>query len=199
MKIKGKRYFRFRGPSMIFPTTVERSPPTERKRRLHMISNMKVGKAVLRAASAAAVLLTASLIGAGAAFAGDCPAGKDGVDVTKPGPMTPSGVTDNIIASIDLTSYGVQGRALRMRRLVVQPGGIVPWHSHGERPANILVVSGSITEYRSTCSVPINHPAGDVTAEQGSLSHWWKNNTTKPAVLISADVLPPKMAADSSM
>jgi quercetin dioxygenase-like cupin family protein len=164
-----------------------------------MISNMKVGKAVLRAASTAAVLLTASFFGAGAAYAGDCPTDKVGVDVTKPGPMAPSGVTDNVIASIDLTSYGVQGRALRMRRLVVQPGGIVPWHSHGERPANILVISGSITEYRSTCAVPINHKAGDVTAEQGSLSHWWKNNTRKPAVLISADVLPPKMAADSSM
>jgi quercetin dioxygenase-like cupin family protein len=152
----------------------------------------------LKAAAAAAALAAASFISA-PAFAGECPAGKAGVDVTKPGPMAPVGVTDTVIASIDLKGYGFDGRALRMRRLVVMPGGIVPWHSHGERPANILVVSGAITEYRSTCAVPIEHKAGDVTAESGNLSHWWKNNTKKPAVLISSDILPPQKAADSMM
>jgi quercetin dioxygenase-like cupin family protein len=155
-------------------------------------------KAVLRTASAALILGAASFAST-AAFAGDCPTGKTGVDVTKAGPMAPVGVTDTVIASIDLKGYGFAGRALRMRRLVVQPGGIVPWHSHGERPANILVVSGSITEYRSTCSVPIEHPAGDVTAESGQLSHWWKNNTDKPAELISSDILPPTKTADGMM
>jgi quercetin dioxygenase-like cupin family protein len=164
-----------------------------------MITNSKVGRAVLRAASAAAALAVATFVGANAAYAADCPADKVGVDVTKPGPMTPSRVTDTVISSIALDNYGGAGRALRMRRLVVQPGGVVPWHSHEDRPANILVISGSITEYRSTCAVPIDHPAGDVTAESGALSHWWKNNTKKPAVLISADILPPKMAAGSSM
>jgi len=147
----------------------------------------------------AAALVAATLGFAGPAFAADCPTDKVGVDVTKPGPMMPSNVTDTVIASIDLKGYGFEGRSLRMRRLVIQPGGIVPWHSHGERPANILTVSGSVTEYRSTCAVPIEHKAGDVVAEQGNLSHWWRNNTKKPAVLISADILPPQMAKDSSM
>ncbi len=154
---------------------------------------------ILKAAVAAAALATASFFIAAPAFAGECPAGKVGVDVTKPGPMAPAGVTDTVIASIDLKDYGFAGRALRMRRLVVMPGGVVPWHSHGERPANILVVSGAITEYRSTCAVPILHKAGDVTAESGNLSHWWKNNTKKPAVLISSDILPPTKAADGMM
>ena len=153
----------------------------------------------MRSVSAAA--LVAAMLGFGAtpAIAADCPPDKVGVDVTKPGPMMPSGVTDTVIASIDLKTYGFEGRALRMRRLVIQPGGIVPWHSHGERPANILTVSGSVTEYRSTCAVPIEHKAGDVVAESGNLSHWWRNNTKKPAVLISADILPPQMSKDSSM
>ncbi len=149
--------------------------------------------------AASAAILLAGVFGTSAAFADECPAGKTGVDVTKPGPMTPAGVTDNVIASIDLKGYGSAGHQLRMRRLVVQPGGIVPWHSHGERPANILVLSGAITEYRSTCATPINHPAGDVTAESGNLAHWWKNNTNKPAVLISSDVLPPAKSADGMM
>ena len=154
---------------------------------------------LLSVASAAAALAAATVIGSAPAYAGDCPSGKMGVDVTKPGPMAPVGVSDTVISSIDLKTYGVVGRSLRMRRLVVQPGGIVPWHSHGERPANILVISGSITEYRSTCSVPIEHNEGDVTAESGNLSHWWKNNTDKPAVLISSDVLPPMKSADGMM
>ena len=81
----------------------------------------------------------------------------------------------------------------RFRKLVVQPGGIVPWHEHSARPANILVAEGSITEYRSTCKVPIEHTAGDVTAEFGALAHWWQNNGKVPAVLYSADILPPAM------
>ena len=126
-----------------------------------------------------------------ASMAGECPPGKTGVDVTKPGAMAPKDVTDTVIASIDLGGgYKIDGRLLRMRKLVVQPGGIVPWHSHAERPANIYIVSGAITEYRSSCAVPIEHKAGEVTAEQGNVSHWWKNNSTTAAVLISSDIVP---------
>jgi quercetin dioxygenase-like cupin family protein len=88
---------------------------------------------------------------------------------------------------------------LRLRKLVVQPGGVVPWHEHNIRPANIIVVEGSITEYASTCKVGIEHTAGDVTAEFGQLAHWWKNNGKVPAVLYSADVLPPAMHDDHMM
>ena len=152
----------------------------------------------LSKAASAAIIFT-GLFSASAALAGECPAGKMGTDVTKPGPMMPANVTDTVISTIDLTAYGSAKHQLRMRRLVVQPGGIVPWHSHSERPANILVVSGSITEYRSTCATPITHAEGEVTAESGNLAHWWKNNTSKPTVLISADVLPPAKSADGMM
>jgi quercetin dioxygenase-like cupin family protein len=80
-------------------------------------------------------------------------------------------------------------RRLRIRKLVIQPGGIVPWHSHADRPALIYVVEGSITEYSSNCAVPIEHKAGDVSREFGGLSHWWKNNSKKPVVLLSSDII----------
>jgi quercetin dioxygenase-like cupin family protein len=126
-----------------------------------------------------------------AALAGECPADKVGVDVTKAGATEPMGVTDEVISSIDLAGKGQQfaDTMFRMRRLVVQPGGVVPWHNHMERPANIYIVDGSITEYRSSCAVPIEHAAGEVVAEFGDFSHWWKNNGSKPAVLISADIV----------
>jgi quercetin dioxygenase-like cupin family protein len=149
---------------------------------------------------AAAALGFAAPLVSTAAMAGECPADKVGVDVMKPGATMPKDVTDTVIATIDLgQGYNVDGRLLRMRKLVVQPGGVVPWHSHAERPANIYIVSGAITEYRSTCAVPIEHPTGDVTAEHGNLSHWWKNNTNKPAVLISSDIVPAPMKDQAGM
>lgn len=166
-----------------------------------MNTDMKQGR--LKTLVAAGALIAGMAV-SGAAFAGDCPAGSTGMNVMKPGPMQPSGVTDTVIATVDLAGYGTPGKMLRMRRLVMQPGGIVPWHSHSERPANIYIVSGSVTEYRSTCAVPIVHAAGDVTAESGNLSHWWKNTGSREAVILSADVFtapPPAMsqATSSSM
>ncbi len=123
------------------------------------------------------------------AQAGECPADKVGVDVTAKSDAPANDVTDTVIAMIDLKQESVSiDRKFRLRRLEVQPGGVVPWHSHSERPAIIYIVSGAITEYRSTCAVPIEHKAGEVTAETKAVSHWWKNNSKAPVVLISADI-----------
>jgi quercetin dioxygenase-like cupin family protein len=134
------------------------------------------------------------------AIAGACPAGKSGVDVRQPDTRAAKGVTDNVIASIDVSKepIAIPGRLFRMRRLVIQPGGVVPWHSHGERPAIIYVVSGEVTEYASTCSVPIVHKAGDATPELHTTAHWWRNTGKTAAVLLSADLFP-VAAADAHM
>ncbi len=126
-----------------------------------------------------------------AAFAGSCPDDKVMTDAQKPGATMPRGVDDKVIGSIDLAKEGpkLKEHKLRLRRLVVQPGGVVPWHSHGERPAIIYIVSGEIVEYRSTCAVPIVHKAGEVAEEIHTTSHWWKNHSRRPAVLLSADIL----------
>jgi quercetin dioxygenase-like cupin family protein len=104
----------------------------------------------------------------------------------------PKGVTDTVIGSIDLARepVGITGRQFRLRRLEVAPGGVVPWHSHGNRPAIIHIISGEITEYSSDCRVPITHRAGDSVPERHTASHWWTNRGSMPAVLLSADLLP---------
>jgi quercetin dioxygenase-like cupin family protein len=129
------------------------------------------------------------LIGATAANAG-CPAGKETTDGQKAGATAHMGVEEKLLGQIDLSKekVNIPGRLLRMRRLVVQPGGEVAWHSHEDRPALIYVVSGTIVEYSSHCSVPIEHPAGDLSVEAGGLSHWWKNTGKEPATLLSADL-----------
>jgi quercetin dioxygenase-like cupin family protein len=128
----------------------------------------------------------------GSASAGECPADKVMAGATKPGATEPFKVTDTVIASIDLKDYAAPGRLLRMRKLELQTGGIVPWHEHNTRPANIYVISGTVTEYRSNCAVPIVHKTGDVIAEHGDIAHWWKNTGKTKAVLLSADILPPQ-------
>jgi quercetin dioxygenase-like cupin family protein len=125
-----------------------------------------------------------------AAQAGECPADQTKTDVRQPVDLKPVGVTDTVIAMIDVDKeQGIKDRNLRMRKLVVEPGGIVPWHSHGERPAIIYIIEGEINEYASNCAVPIVHEAGEVVAETKGISHWWKNLGDKTVVLLSADLL----------
>jgi quercetin dioxygenase-like cupin family protein len=141
-------------------------------------------------AIAGASALAVTLIAA-PAFAGQCPAGKMVQNGQSPVDTPAKGVTDTVIGSIDLGGEAprLNNHKFRLRRLVVQPGGVVPWHSHGERPAIIYIVSGTIVEYASTCAVPIIHRAGEVASETHVTSHWWKNTSSKPAVLLSADIL----------
>ena len=134
---------------------------------------------------------TAMTLAVSAARAGECPAGNMGTNVTPPGEMMPSDVTDKVLSAIDLAQEPAQikDRMLRLRRLEIKPGGVVPWHSHGDRPALIYVVKGEITEYASNCAVPILHKAGEVARETHVTSHWWKNTGRDTVVLLSADVL----------
>lgn len=156
-----------------------------------MTHNSKLGLGLLAAGMISLLSTTA--------FAGSCPADKIVANGQKPGATKPVGVDDRVIASIDLKDEGpkVKDYKFRMRRLVVFPGGTVPWHSHGERPAIIYIVSGEIVEYASTCAVPIVHKAGEVAVETHATSHWWKNHTNRRVVLLSADILHEK--ADGKM
>jgi quercetin dioxygenase-like cupin family protein len=127
------------------------------------------------------------------AFAGECPAGKMVASGAgqKPGATQPKDVTDTVLGSLDLAKepVAIQDRQFRLRRLEVQPGGEVPWHSHADRPAIIYIVAGEVTEYSSDCAVPILHKAGEVSVESHGVAHWWKNTGKVRAVLISADLL----------
>jgi len=139
---------------------------------------------------ALAALLAGALPISLPAAAGTCPAGKETTDGQKPGATAHKDVAEKLLGQIDLAKekVAVAGHHFRMRRLDIKPGGEVAWHSHSERPALIYVVSGSVTEYSSHCAVPIVHETGDLSVEQGGLSHWWKNTGKEPAVLISADI-----------
>ena len=138
----------------------------------------------------ASTALAASVALAAPAFAGECPAGQIRADATKPVTYGPKDVTDKVLAQIDLAGekIALKGHLMRVRKLEIQSGGIVPWHSHGDRPALIYVVSGEIYEHASNCAVPILHKAGEVARETQATSHWWKNEGIAPVVLLSFDI-----------
>lgn len=153
----------------------------------------RFGRTVLIAGIALGATLMAS-----SAFAGECPADQKKADAREKVDLKPVGVTDTVIATIDVAQeQGIADRKFRMRKLVIEPGGVVPWHSHADRPAIIYVVEGEIHEYASNCAGPILHKAGEVVAETRDVSHWWKNLGDTTVVLLSSDLL--KDPSDKNM
>ena len=156
-----------------------------------------------RRAALAGVIAGAMSIAATVANAGECPADKKVADGQgqKMSTAAAKDVTDVVRASTDLSKEpaAVNGRLLRLRQLDMKPGAIVPWHSHGNRPAMIYIVSGEVVEYASNCAVPITHKAGDVAPEKSGTSHWWQNNGSATAVLISVDLFPVENMKDQHM
>ena len=156
-----------------------------------MTKTTSISIVLRRAGATAAVALGALAAGTALAAAGECPVAHKTSQGQPPGPAAHVGVTDKVLTMIPLAheKVGLKEHSLRLRRLVVQPGGAVAWHSHADRPAILYVLSGTIVEYSSHCKVPIVHRAGETSTESAGLSHWWKNHTRQPVVLLSADLL----------
>jgi quercetin dioxygenase-like cupin family protein len=156
--------------------------------------NGRIGRNIVIAS-----LVAASASIATSAFAGSCPADAIKPNAREAVKFEPVGVTDTVLAQIDLAKEPIkaEGRLQRVRKLTIQPGGIVPWHSHDDRPALIYIVEGEIIEYNSNCAAPILHKAGEVATETLGTSHWWKNLGDKTVTLLSFDILHDK--ADKHM
>lgn len=78
---------------------------------------------------------------------------------------------------------------LRVRELIIQPGGIMPWHDHGDRPVLIQLVRGGIIEHCSTCAVPVLHKAGEFSVETRDVMHWWQNTSRHAMIRHASDIL----------
>jgi quercetin dioxygenase-like cupin family protein len=139
----------------------------------------------------AGIAAGSTALGVSGAFAGSCPSDQMRADARQPVAHAGKGVTDTVLAAIDLEKEpaNIKERQLRFRTLTIEPGGIVPWHSHGDRPAIIYIAEGEIVEYASNCSAPIVHKAGDIRPETSGTSHWWQNLGSKTVTLFVGDVL----------
>jgi quercetin dioxygenase-like cupin family protein len=152
------------------------------------MSTSQTHRGLLRSIAAAAFVVTTGF--AISAQAGECPANLSKPNARQAVNLAAVGVTDTTLGAIDLGKEmaKIKGRELRFRKMVIQPGGIVPWHSHDDRPALIYVAEGEIIEYASNCAGPIHHKAGDIRPEKHGTSHWWKNLSDAPVVLFIGDV-----------
>ena len=109
-------------------------------------------------------------------------------DGQKAGATAHKGVTEKLLGQLDLgkekVALPITTSACAVSKLFL----VAKYLAQPRRPASPdLCRLRQITEYASTCSVPIVHEAGDLSIES-HLSHWWKNTSAKPDVLISADI-----------
>jgi len=156
-----------------------------------MLNRVTHGRGFGRSFVLAGVIAGSAIAGLSAAVAGECPADKVKADARAPVTSAGKGVTDTVLAAIDLEKEpsNIRERQLRFRKLTIEPGGIIPWHSHGDRPAIIYIAEGEIVEYASNCAAPIVHKAGDIRPETSATSHWWQNLGNKTVILFVGDVL----------
>ena len=95
--------------------------------------------------------------------------------------------------AMDLTPWAgdIKGWQLRIRKLDIEPGGIIGIHSHDDRPDVSYLVRGTLTEFRSS---GFSEPrASDTLHAAGKgVTHWVENTGSIPAVLIVADIFKPE-------
>ena len=156
-----------------------------------MFNRITGGRAYGRSIILAAIATGSTLVVASSALAGGCPAGQMKPEARQPVAHAGKGVTDTMLAAIDLAKEpaNIKDRQLRFRKLTIEPGGIVPWHSHDDRPAIIYIAEGEIVEYASNCAVPIVHKPGEIRPETSGTAHWWQNHGKNTVVLFVGDVL----------
>ncbi len=80
-------------------------------------------------------------------------------------------------------------RVIRLRRLVVQPGGVIAWHDHKAIQGFAVVQSGEMVELRGDCLDPIPYRAGDVAREDADTVHGWRNEGRVEAVILVSHVV----------
>ena len=102
---------------------------------------------------------------------------------------TTVGLSGEELRSLDLTNelQSVQGRPLRMRKLTLQPGGVLGLHNHVDRPAITYMLQGQMTYHQEGKPDVVANP-GDGFAEGRTTTHWGESTGQVPAVWIAVDI-----------
>jgi quercetin dioxygenase-like cupin family protein len=107
-------------------------------------------------------------------------------------PTADVGRSEQLLRSLDLTTEleSTKGRPLRMRKLTLQPGGVLALHNHVDRPAITYLLQGQMTYHQDGKPDVVANP-GDGFAEGRSTTHWAESTGTVPAVWIAVDIPKP--------
>ncbi len=128
-----------------------------------------------------------TLVAIGEARVRECPAERRQANARSEGFGAASGVASEDIALTPLASDPT--RVVRLRRITVQPGGVIPWHDHTAIQGMALLVSGEMVELRNSCLDPITYRAGDVAIEDAATAHSWRNESDEVAVVLVSHVV----------
>jgi len=104
-------------------------------------------------------------------------------------PAESKGLSAAALHSLDLSDEieSVKGRPLRMRKITLQPGGVIGLHTHKDRPAVSYLLQGEVT-YRQEGRPDVVLRPGEGFAEGKATTHWAENRGTLPAVWIAVDI-----------
>ncbi|NOT25152.1 MAG: cupin domain-containing protein [Acidobacteria bacterium] len=104
-------------------------------------------------------------------------------------PTADSGRQDELLRSLDLTNEmsSTAGRPLRMRKVTVQPGGVLALHDHVDRPAITYLLQGQMTYHPAGMPPVVVNPGGGF-AEGRTTTHWAESTGNVPAVWIAVDI-----------
>ena len=107
-------------------------------------------------------------------------------------PTQTVGQTEEVLRTIDLSNEldSTKGRPLRMRKITVQPGGVLGLHNHVDRPAVTYLLQGQMTYHQEGKPDLVANP-GDGFAEGRATTHWAENTGKGPAVWIAVDIPKP--------
>jgi quercetin dioxygenase-like cupin family protein len=109
------------------------------------------------------------------------------------GPAANRGVESvKVLGSVPLAGEieGAGNRVLRMRELIIAPGGVVAVHTHDQRPGMAYILEGEMTEFRGEKAEPILHRTGSVALESTGTTHWWENRGSVKARALVVDIVP---------
>ena len=112
-------------------------------------------------------------------------------DLGFPGPTETKGMSElKVVGLIPLkTDFPeLADRSLRMRTLVLEPGGVIAVHKHVGRPGVAYLLEGELVEHRSDSPEPIVRRKGDVVLETPGLVHWMENKGNVPARVVAVDI-----------
>ena len=104
-------------------------------------------------------------------------------------PTENKGLSADKLHMLDLTDEidSVKGRQLRMRKVMLLPGGVIALHSNKDRPTVSYFLQGQVN-YHQEGKAPRVVKAGDAVAEGKDTTHWAENRGGVAAVWIAVDI-----------
>jgi quercetin dioxygenase-like cupin family protein len=111
-----------------------------------------------------------------------------GTAISQQSPPTENkGLEVKLLGTIDLAPE-MPAHQLRLRSVVVEPGGVIGLHGHSDRPAFVYVLEGTLTELKEGGYTQA-YKSGETLTESRDVTHWAENRGTSRVVFVVTDLM----------